>query len=182
MHWYLKLLINPLLEALGPKTIVEIGVEVGAVSGPLLRWAQANGAIVHAIDPDPTLSVDRLHAEYGEQLHFHRCKSLAVLDAITDVDLALIDGDHNWYTVINELRALERRASEDGREPPVMLLHDVGWPYGRRDLFYDPEAIPEAHRQPHARAGVKPGRSELGPGLNDHLEMRNWRARPPTAC
>jgi GT2 family glycosyltransferase len=178
MHWYLKLLIYPLLDALGPRVVVEVGVEVGAVTGPLLEWAQANGATVHAIDPDPTLNVDRLTAQYGEQLHFHRRKSLEVLDGIADVELALIDGDHNWYTVIEELRALERRAREDGREPPVVLLHDVGWPYGRRDLYYDPQAIPAAHRQPHARGGVKPGRSELGPGLNDHLENAQLEGTP----
>jgi GT2 family glycosyltransferase len=170
MHWFLKLLIHPLLEAIRPGAIVEVGVEVGAVSGPLLRWAQANGAVVHAIDPDPTLNVDRLEAQYGEQLRFHRRKSLEVLGEIAAVDLALIDGDHNWYTVISELRALEQRALKDGHEPPVMLLHDVGWPYGRRDLYYEPQAIPEAQRQPHARQGLKPGRMELGPGLNDHLE------------
>jgi GT2 family glycosyltransferase len=170
VHWFFKLLINPLLEALHPRTIVEIGVEVGAVTGPLLRWAQANGAVVHAIDPDPALNVERLEAQYGEQLHFHRRKSLEILGEIASVDVALIDGDHNWYTVLNELRTLERRAGEEGREPPVMLLHDVGWPYGRRDLYYDPQSIPEAERQPYARGGVKPGRRELGPGLNDHLE------------
>jgi GT2 family glycosyltransferase/glycosyltransferase involved in cell wall biosynthesis len=170
MHWFLKLLIYPLLEAIRPQTIVEVGVEVGTVTGPLLRWAEEHDAVVHAIDPDPTLNVDRLIAEHGEQLHFHRVKSLEILAEIADVDLALIDGDHNWYTVINELRALEDRAREDGREPPVILLHDVGWPYGRRDLYYDPRAIPEAHRQPHARGGIVPGRVELGPGLNEHLE------------
>ena len=170
MHWFLKLLIHPLLEAIRPRVIVEVGVEVGTVTGPLLRWAQEHDAVVHAIDPDPTLNVDRLVAEHGERLRFHRLKSLDVLDEIAGVELALIDGDHNWYTVFNELRALERRAREDGREPPLILLHDVGWPYGRRDLYYDPLAIPEAHRQPHARMGIVPGRVELGPGLNDHLE------------
>ncbi len=170
VHWFFRLLIDPLLEALHPQTIVEIGVEVGAVTGPLLAWAQANGAVVHAIDPDPALNVERLQARHGEQLQFHRRKSLEVLGEIAGVDLALIDGDHNWYTVLNELRTLERRAGQDGGEPPVMLLHDVGWPYGRRDLYYDPQSIPESARQPHARGGVKPGRTELGPGLNDHLE------------
>jgi predicted O-methyltransferase YrrM len=126
MHWFLKLLIYPLLEAIRPGTIVEVGVEVGTVTGPLLRWAQENDAVVHAIDPDPTLSVERLEAEYGEQLRFHRRKSLQVLGEIAEVDLALVDGDHNWYTVINELRALERRAVQDGRELPVIMLHDVG--------------------------------------------------------
>src|SRR6202140_5011572 len=178
MHWFLKLLINPLLDALGPRVIVEIGVEVGAVSIPLLRWAQANGATLHAIDPDPTLSVDRLEAEDGEQLRFHRRRSLEALAEIAAIDLALIDGDHNWYTVINELRTLEAQAREEGREPPVMLLHDVGWPYGRRDLYYEASSIPEAHRQPHARGGLKPGRAELGPGLNDHLQNAQLEGTP----
>ena len=71
MHWFLKLLIYPLLEAIRPEVIVEVGVEVGTVTGPLLRWAQANGAVVHAIDPDPTLNVDRLQAEFARQLERH---------------------------------------------------------------------------------------------------------------
>ncbi len=178
MHWFLKLLIYPLLDALSPRTIVEVGVEVGTVTGPLLRWTQSNGATLHAIDPDPALNVERLAAEYSDQLHFHPNKSLEVLADIGAVDLALIDGDHNWYTVINELRALEHRAREDARESPVILLHDIGWPYGRRDLYYDPEAIPEAHRQPHARKGMKPGRIELGAGLNAHLENAQLEGTP----
>jgi GT2 family glycosyltransferase len=170
MHWYLKLLILPLLDALRPRTIVEVGVELGTVTVPLLRWAREHGAVVHAIDPDPNLSVEGLLAEHGERLRFHRARSLDVLAEIADVDLALIDGDHNWYTVLHELRALQARAREEDREPPVILLHDVGWPYGRRDLYYAPDSIPEADRQPHARGGLQPGRAELGPGLNDHLE------------
>jgi len=170
MHWFLKLVILPLLDALSPKVIVEVGVEVGAVSRPLLAWAHEHDALLHCIDPDPNLNVDQLIAEYGEQLRFHRKKSLDVLSELSAVDVALIDGDHNWYTVINELRALERRAREDERLAPLILLHDIGWPYGRRDLYYDPQSIPEAHRQPHARMGIVLGQSELGVGLNDHLE------------
>jgi hypothetical protein len=29
-----------------------------------------------------------------------------------------------------------------------VLLHDVGWPHGRRDSYYVPERIPAEHRQP----------------------------------
>ncbi len=170
MHWFLKLFIFPLLDAIRPRVVVEVGVAQGTVTTPLLRWAQEHDAVLHSIDPDPVLNVDRLLAEHGESLRFHRATSLEVLGEIGGVDLALIDGDHNWYTVINELRALEGRAREDAREPPVILLHDVGWPYGRRDLYYDPQAIPEAHRQPHTRGGLLPGRVELGPGMNEHFE------------
>jgi len=164
MRRFLKLFIDPLLDALCPRVIVEVGADLDGVTTALLGWAKDNGAVVHAIDPDPALSVEELLAD---QLRFHRARSLDVLEEITGVDLALIDGDHNWYTVINELRALERRARLDGRDPPVVLVHEIGWPYGRRDTYADPEAIPEAYRQPHEHAGVVPGQIELGAGLND---------------
>jgi hypothetical protein len=167
MHRFLKLLILPLLDALTPRVIVEVGAGQGALTGPLLGWVAEHGAILYAIDPHPAMGLERLVAEHGEHLRLHRSSSLDVLGAIADVELAFIDGDHNWYTVINELRALERRAHEDGRDPPVILVHEIGWPYGRRDAYHDPEAIPEAHRQPHARRGVVPGQAELGTGLND---------------
>jgi hypothetical protein len=170
MHRFLKLLIFPLLDALQPRVIVEVGVDLNTVTRPLLGWARDNDATLFAIDPDPSLSVDSLLAEHGERLRFHGVKSLDVLARITDVDLALIDGDHNWYTVINELRTLAARAREDDRHPPVVLVHEIDWPFGRRDAYQDPDAIPEPHRQPHARGGVAPGRRELGPGLNDHVE------------
>jgi GT2 family glycosyltransferase/glycosyltransferase involved in cell wall biosynthesis len=171
MHWFLKNFILPLLDALRPAVIVEVGVELGAVTEPLLAWAERDEAVVHSIDPSPKLEVDELLARHPQRLRFHRAASLDVLPSIQAVDLALIDGDHNWYTVLGELRQLARRAADDGRRPPVILLHDIGWPYGRRDLYYNPEAIPEPHRQPHAQRGILPGQVELARnGVNSHLD------------
>jgi GT2 family glycosyltransferase len=179
MHWFLKTFIIPLLDALRPGVIVEVGVELGTVTGPLLEWARAHEALVHSIDPNPKLEVDELLAEHPEHLRFHRAPSLEVLSEIAAVELALIDGDHNWYTVVNELRQLEQRAIADGRCPPAVLLHDIGWPYGRRDLYYDPESIPVAHRQPHARLGMIPGQSELtSQGANGHLANAQLEGTP----
>ena len=57
-------------------------------------------------------------------------------------------------------RALELAAADEG-PLPLLVLHDVGWPYGRRDLYYAPGQIPEEHRQPYRTAGMVMGRSEL---------------------
>ena len=50
----------------------------------------------------------------------------------------------------------------------MLILHDVGWPYGRRDLYYAPEQIPGEYRQPYAKKGMRPGNKALVPrgGLN----------------
>ena len=47
-------------------------------------------------------------------------------------------------------------------------MHDVCWPYGRRDLYYAPERIPEEFRQPYAQRGIRPGTDSVLPhgGIN----------------
>jgi glycosyltransferase involved in cell wall biosynthesis len=166
-HW--ELAIRPLLEAARPRTIVEVGIGKGATTRRLLAYAVEHGAVVHAIDPRPELDVGELRRDYGVALVHHQERSLVALDRIEDPDVVLLDGDHNWYTVLNELRLLAR-ARRDGNFP-LTLLHDVDWPYGRRDLYYEPDEIPAAYRQPHSRGGMVPGADELseGGGLNPKL-------------
>ena len=163
--------VRPLLRALEPKTIVEIGSESGKTTLRLLELAREIGATVHAVDPAPLFDVDAWRRDHGEHLVLHLKPSLAVLDQLGPFDAVLIDGDHNWYTVYNELRLVERRSRELGAAMPLILLHDVAWPYGRRDLYYQPESIPEADRQPYARRGISPTESELldQGGYNAHL-------------
>ena len=97
------------------------------------------------------------------------------------MDAALIDGDHNWYTVYNELRMLARPPGQAGAPLPLLIMHDVGWPYGRRDLYYDPERIPEEFRQPYAQTGMRPGQPKLLPERRaepDDVQRRRSRAAP----
>jgi hypothetical protein len=163
--------IRPLLEALDPQAIVEIGSEHGKTTRHLVEHAKARGAIVHAIDPAPLFDADAWEAELSPTLVVHRKTSLAALPTVPRFDAVLIDGDHNWYTVFHELTLIEKLARERGHGLPLVLLHDVAWPYGRRDLYYDVDSIPEEHRQPCAKGGISPTASELLPrgGFNAHL-------------
>ncbi len=99
-----------------------------------------------------------------------------------DVDAALIDGDHNWYTVINEVRMLADKSEAQGHEFPLTLLHDVGWPYGRRDQYCDPDAIPDEYRQPIHSGGLWPGEEGLhdGAASTSGPLMPSTRGRPAT--
>ncbi len=77
----------------------------------------------------------------------------------------MIDGDHNYYTVSEELRLIGERAPGD--ELPLLLFHDVRWPHGRRDDYFDVEQIPEQSRHPVAGkggGGLYPGDPGLRPG------------------
>jgi hypothetical protein len=171
MNRFWDLIIRGLLEAVEPRRIIEVGVATGLLTARLLAYCEAEGAVLHAIDPQPEVDIDEWCERYGEMLVFHRALSLDVLADIHGADVVVIDGDHNWYTVFHELETLENTAVADENVPPLVLLHDVDWPYGQRDMYYNPETIPSAYRQPHRRAGLVPGRAEPAVGgVNWHLE------------
>ena len=87
------------------------------------------------------------------------------------IDAVLIDGDHNFFTVRNELELVWAGVRDRAGRLPVVMFHDVGWPYARRDLYYEPGDIPVDERQPHARSGIARDRAELTwTGMNANLE------------
>jgi cephalosporin hydroxylase len=159
--------IAPVLHAAGARRVVEIGALRGETTVRMLDDLGPD-AELHVIDPAPQFDPAEHERAFPGRYQFHRGLSLDVLPTLGPVDAALIDGDHNWYTVYNELRLLAEGARRHGTDLPVLILHDVGWPYGRRDLYYDPERIPAEFRQPYARAGINPGMKRLHPrkGLN----------------
>ena len=117
---------------------------------------------------------------------FHRDLSLDVLPATCRRwTPPSIDGDHNWYTVYNELRLLARGGPRRRRAAARCWSSTTCcWPYGRRDLYYDPErASPRSSASRTQRAGMQPGPREAPPrgGMNRTLANAEPRAGPATA-
>ena len=157
-------LMLPCLDAAGVKSIVEVGAFAGDLTRVLVEWAQGAGARVAAVDPSPQPGLVALAEEHPE-LDLIRETSLAALPALPELpDAVVIDGDHNFWTVREELRLIGERAP--GAELPLLLFHDVVWPHGRRDDYFDAEQIPEDLRLPQAgsRGGLVPGEPGLTPG------------------
>jgi hypothetical protein len=145
----------PCLDAAGVKSIAEVGAFAGDLTRVLVAWGAEAGARVQAIDPSPQPGLERLAAEHP-QLELIRETSIEALPRITLPDAIVIDGDHNYYTVSQELRLIGERAP--GVELPMLLFHDVRWPHGRRDDYFDPDQIPEGARHRTADgAGLLPG-------------------------
>lgn len=153
MHRYWNAILAPLLAELTPRHVVEVGSEFGHNTKNLLAFLEGSGGRLDVIDPAPQFPYQEWREASSADFHVHRTTSLEMLPALGAADLVLLDGDHNWYTVVEELRIIGREFEEF----PVVLLHDVGWPYGRRDLYYVPERIPEAMRQPIGYGGLVPG-------------------------
>jgi hypothetical protein len=155
-------IIVPLLDAAGARSVVEVGAYAGDLTGLLVEWAAGSGARVWAVDPSPRKPLVAL-AEQRSELKLVRATSHDALGRIPVPDAAIIDGDHNYYTVAEELRLIAGQASD--ADLPLLIFHDVGWPHGRRDDYYNPGLVPEDHRQAiHESGGLFPGEPGIRPG------------------
>lgn len=158
------------LDAVAPKTLIEIGAYAGDITRLLLDWAQDSGMQIISIDPCPQPSLVTLAAEQP-QLELVRKTSLQALRELPPVDAVIVDGDHNYYTVSEELQLISQRSA--GAALPLLICHDVGWPHARRDSYYAPEQIPAEHRQPTVEgAYVHPS----DPGLHEGGLIYKWPA------
>ena len=153
----------PCLEAAGATSVAEVGAFAGDLTRVLAAWGESAGARVLAIDPAPQPGLVAL-AQAHPELELVRETSLAALPRIPLPDAIVIDGDHNYYTVSEELRLIGERAPGD--QLPLLLFHDVRWPHGRRDDYFDATQIPEQARHPVLTNGdgLVPGDAGVRPG------------------
>jgi GT2 family glycosyltransferase/spore maturation protein CgeB len=174
-----KDVIKPLLELTNSKKIVEVGAQKGLNTKNILEYVQEKNGVLYSIDPAPQFDVEAWQQECRNHFVYYKELSLSALPLIEDYDAILIDGDHNWYTVYNELKIIEK--SFQGKEKfPLIFTHDVNWPYARRDLYYNPDNIPLAYQQPYKKSGLLPGSLKLidEGGLNSHLNNAIYENNP----
>ncbi len=146
-------LILEVLDLANAGTIVEIGAEFGGMTQPLADYCARRDGTLIAIDPAPAPEFVDWAKGQPNIRHIPR-PSLEVIGEMSGIDAWLIDGDHNYYTVLHELTAADRLAQNEAR-PLLAILHDVGWPCARRDMYYAPDRIPPEFRQPFGHdAGI----------------------------
>lgn len=147
-------LILDVLARADARMIAEIGAEFGGMTALLADYAaRHNGALV-SIDPAPAPEFVAWAAGQPRVRHIAE-PSLSAIPTLSGIDAWLIDGDHNYFTVYHELKMADRMALAEGR-PLLAILHDVGWPCARRDMYYAPERIPRDFLQPCSHeAGVR---------------------------
>src|SRR4051794_36774993 len=154
------------------KKVVEIGVQAGVHTRMLVPVLAELGGHLTSIDPHIGMLL-KVRLRRAGNVRWVQVPSLEALPRLAAegerFDCAIVDGDHNWYTVYHELAHLAPMMTARG----VILLHDVEWPYARRDMYYAPERIPAEFRHPYARRPIVEGQRELAPagapGKNGNL-------------
>ncbi len=112
--------IAPVLEAARVRRVVEIGALRGETTVKMLHDLGPD-AVLHVIDPVPDFDPREHERQFAGRYNFHEALSLDVLPSLEPMDAALIDGDHNWYTVYNELKLLAGVARAAGAPLPVLI-------------------------------------------------------------
>jgi hypothetical protein len=150
------------LAAIQARSILEIGSYEGDLTVEILAWAEKSGAEVATVEPAPPAKLRELNLAHPE-LVVHEATShevLAGLDAAPDA--VIIDGDHNYFTLSEELRLIAGLAGDGPL--PLLMFHDVCWPHARRDTYYDADRIPEDERAPVGKdVGLAPGNPGVDP-------------------
>lgn len=172
MQYFWDWAVMPLLKDRAVRSVLEIGASQGGNTDRMLR--QLPGVRITVIDP--CLDAD-LVAKYRGNAAVTVLKDRSI-DALKSLqgsfDAILMDGDHNYYTVMSELRSIAgRKLLAPGG---VILFHDIGAPYGRTDLYYEPERIPDAAKaadQPHGVLTAIEDFRKQGPA---GWQWRQWNA------
>ncbi len=144
------------LDAVQARSVTEVGGFMGELTELLARWADTVDAHVTVVDTAPHPDLEALVEARANLTLLHTTSHEALAEAPL-ADAIILDGDHNYWTVSEELRIIAERAGDSGGAFPLILMHDLGWPHGRRDDYYVPERIPEDERQPLADDGLYPG-------------------------
>jgi hypothetical protein len=155
MQRFIKTFVLPLLGGKRWRSVCEIGASLGDGTSMLASIPDVNLTVI-----DPCYDCDLAKKFVGNpRVQVSKGTSLEVLPQVyTAFDCILIDGDHNWYTVHQELQAIFR--GHLLRPGGLIFFHDVEWPWGRRDMYYRPEKIPAEFVHEWKLEGIARGKRE----------------------
>lgn len=123
-------------------SVLEVGVDKGTTLIPIVAWLARNREkfVAVGIDVLPQESVSLMLMNLdcrGEQLVYYLEKNS--LEFMPDLvgrnvkfDVVLLDGDHNYHTVSNEMKHLEPLLHEHS----IVVIDDYDGRWSEKDLWY----------------------------------------------
>jgi hypothetical protein len=151
-----------LCRQLDPRHVVLLGNRTAGLARTLVDVTEASGGTLHIAGSGDNAALGALRQATGDRCIVHQGNATDVIGLLPVPDLLWVDADPNWHATFSILQAAAKQARRLGKPFPVTLVENTGWPYGRRESYDDPGAIPESMRHPHERAGLLPGQAAPG--------------------
>jgi predicted O-methyltransferase YrrM len=186
-HGYIPLIKQFLHERVPkdvPPTLLEIGVDRGVTFLPLVVFLARTRQNFMAVGVDimvqesVKLTLANIDRQQGQNAYLLEKNSLEVLPAIVDgkqqFDVVLLDGDHNYHTVRQEMEYVDQIVKPGG----ILICDDYSGRWAERDLWYSEREGYEANALATKpidteKHGVKPAIDEW---LAQHPE---WQKAQP---
>lgn len=157
--------VKPLLCEIKAHRLIEIGADEGEHTQLLLKYCDAFDAHLLVIEPAVKAILKEI-VKSSSRIRLINEKSQKALPNIdAPVDAVFLEGDLNYYSTKEDLRAIEELTYRQNIEFPLVFIRSTSWPYARRDMYYDPDSIPITDKHGYERIGMTPWSSELVQGM-----------------
>jgi glycosyltransferase involved in cell wall biosynthesis len=115
-----NILIRPVIEEINANYIVEVGSDTTINTGNILEYCKDNNARMTAVAPYPS-SYMADHKKYGNKFEYYLETGLNRLPLLKDYDAIIIEGEHDYSTLYNELKTVELN-----KKFPIIFFFQVG--------------------------------------------------------
>lgn len=182
-HGYIPALQDRLIKMKHPPRVLEIGVDRGVTTIPLVvALASAHEDFFYLgvdvnVQESTTLTLRYLGGGVSRCTFLMQANSLDLLPKLLDqeltFDLVLLDGDHNYHTVSTELGYIGKLMKPDG----IIVVDDYDGKWSTRDLWYSER---EGYERVQATKPVVTDKQGVKPAVDEWL-MANaaWRLYKP---
>lgn len=140
-HGYIPL-VKKFLSTIEAPQVLEVGIDMGQTSTPLIAFMARVHKSFHFIGVDVFIRnhipvvFNNLDLAGDQRVTLVEANSLEFLPNAKKnyqpFDVVLLDGDHNYYTVINELKYLNEITNPNS----VVIIDDYHGRWAERDLWY----------------------------------------------
>lgn len=161
-------------------SILEIGIDRGVTLLPLVvSMASACESFGYVgvdvkVQEALRLTINYMPQPIPQRTFLIEGNSLNVLPNLVSqsmkFDLILLDGDHNYHTVSNELKHIDSLLRENG----VLLIDDYDGKWSNRDLFYSEREGYEDNKNVTGR--VETEQHGVKPAVDEWLTQTGWHS------
>jgi len=164
--------------------VLEVGVDRGVTFLPLVVFLARTRPTFTAIGVDIMVQeqvqvmLQHIDKQAGQNAYLLEGNSLEVLPKMADqgmqFDVLLLDGDHNYHTVKQEMALLDRLVKPKG----IIICDDYDGRWSDRDLWYAEREGYEDNK--HATTKVDTEKHGVKPAIDEWLEANpNWQKAKP---
>lgn len=137
MNQLWNIVLHPIIRAINPDYIVEIGSINGIMTKNILDYCKTNNTHLTKVDNSHAFDTDNFKEKYEDKFEIFTKQSVNRLALLEGHDLVIIYGDSNSYKSYHELKIIEK--SFKNKKFPIVFLLCANSHQVKRNIYTDSE-------------------------------------------